>query len=310
MKFLRQWAAVALLATCGSSALAQLDIHLASGDSRSAFRDTSNIGFGDGLQYRVNLFNPAGDPDVYINEISLAPDANWNANINLQAPSTDFEYNFGGGTYTMGTAISGANNWNFAGAFRNGAIDPSVADGIYTTTLNFLGGADSSATDTLASFGLTLQVAQKLDIGVTLAGSPDIIGQGQATQVSMTVTNNMTGLNFVSTTWFVSGYSNGTDQLIFDNFTYTPGWFNRTVAPGDSLTDEHSTWSAAANQVGGDYFGNNGVVGGLYNGDFYFVGNSPQSRIGVVPAPSSVLSLLVGAGLLAPIMIRRKRLAK
>ena len=65
-----------------------------------------------------------------------------------------------------------------------------------------------------------------------------------------------------------------------------------------------------SNQEEGDYFGNNGVVGGLYNGDFYFVGNDPRGKITVVPAPSSVISLILGAGLLAPVVIRRKRSAR
>lgn len=309
MKFLRQCTMVALLATCGASALAQPQLSLSNGSERSAFRDTSNLAFGDGLEYRVGLRTFVADPAVYINEISLVPDANWDANINLQTPATAFDYNGSStGTYTLGTPISGDNQWNFAGAFRSDAVNPSVANGIYTTTLNILGGADSSALSTLGSFGLTLQVAQKLDIGVTTAASPNIIGQGQATQISMTVTNNMTGLNFVSTTWYYSNFSNGVDNL--PGGVFNGDWFNKRIASGGSRTDSHSVWTAASNQAGGDYFGDIGVVGGLYDGDFYFVKNDPRVKVGVVPAPSSVISLLVGVGLLAPVIIRRKRMAK
>ena len=320
MKRICQWILAALLVFSISPKPVHAQITLADGNARSAFRDTSNLFFGGNTEYRVNLNTASGDPDLYINQINLTPGPSWDSNLTLYTPSTDpnpgavntFRYNATNGTsgvYNLGTAISGNTHWNFASAFRFGDVDPNVADGIYNTTLDIVGGADSSAMDTLASFDLTLQVIQKLDVDVTMTADPDTIGQGQGTTISMTVKNNITGADFISTSWYYSAFANANgDNLVPGNFV--GNWFDQHIAPGDSRTDLHTNWKAAANQNGGDYFGNLGVIGGLYSGDFYLVNNNPQVKVSVIPAPSSALSLMMGVGLLAPVIIRRNRAAR
>ena len=303
MTKLTGFTALALLTLGATSAFAQNYNQQPGDDTRSGFRDVSNT-IVSNINYKIALSTNTGDADTYLNAVNLDTSAGkWDSNINLTLPTTTVDYhnNSDGtnNTYTLGTAISGGTQWTFNAATHYGAIDNSVPDGIYTATLNLLGGATMDSTDTLGSFSISLQVAQKLDIDVSTTATPDTIAQGGKTQLSMTVKNNLTGLNFVSTTWYDSGVSNGTSSLNRDSFD--GDWFNKVFAPGDSRTDLHSTYSAALNQELGDYTTTNGVVGGLYNGDEYFVRSNVATKVTVIkgaatPAPSS--SIIMAFGLL------------
>ncbi len=293
-----------LAAACTSGAFAQV-FSQTNGDVHTAVRDTSNMRF-DGTNWAVNLQTNVGDPDLYINNMAITPGAGYNALIDMQTQVGGFDFNGGGpgNHYTFGTAISGANNWNFAGAFQNGPVDSAVADGVYDFTLGIFGGASDIANDTLASYGLHVDIIQKLDISVITSANPGVILQnGTGTEVSMTVTNNMTGNNFITNTWYVSGFGNGLgDFLNFDGFT--GNWFDQVITPGNSHSDTHSLWSAGASTPIGTYTGDNGVVGGLHFGDFAFMKTDQQAQVTVlVPEPASFAVL--GLGALA--LIRRRK---
>lgn len=302
MKILVRAMAIGLATIISSLALAQ-SFSLNSGPNRSAFRDTSNIGFDFGSSWGVHLDTNSSDPDLYVNDINMVTGSGWDSNLDIMTPVGGFDYNGGAGHYNFGTAISGEQHWDFNGAFRNsGAINAAVADGDYSFTLNILGGADNAATDTLASYDLGLTVLQKLDVDVSMAGNPSTIGQGQATELMMTVTNNMSGAHFLSTTWYVSAFEDGNGNLLeFDGFV--GNWFGQSIAPGASHSDIHSDWHAKSDQALGLYTANSGVVGGLYDGDFYFLNTQNKAQVMVVPEPAS-LSVL-GLGLLA--FAKRKR---
>jgi len=306
-------ATLSLLSLTAASSLAQT-FALSNGDSRSAFRDTSNLYFFDGANYQTDLSTVAGGSATYLNQITLDKSANWDSALDLAVPTTDFNYHNtvsgANGSYTLGTAIPADSHWNFEAASRRGDVDSLVPDGIYTANLNFLGGATSSAMTSLQSFTLTLQVTQKLDVDVSTSFSPGTIAQGETTQLSMTVKNNMTGLNFVSYSQYTStGFTKGSDSLAFGEFN--GDWHNKTVLPNESRTDLHTTWSAAADQSPGVYTGIDGLFGGLYLGDFYAIHTTTPTSItvvrGVVPAPSASLVLLIGAVPGIGFLLRRRR---
>ena len=304
MKSLVRVAAFLAATLIGTLAYGQ-SFSLENGPNRSAFRDTSNMFIDFGSSWRVHMDTNAGDPDLYINNITMATGSGWDSNLDVMTPVGGFDYNGNAGHYNFGDAISGENHWDFNGAFRNsGAIIAAVADGTYNFTLNVLGGANNSAMDTLASYDLGLTVLQKLDVNVSMSANPNVIAQGEATELSMTVTNNMTGAHFLSTTWFVSNFDDGNGHnLAFDNFV--GNWFGQDIAPGASHSDIHSTWHADGAQVPGLYTGNNGVVGGLYDGDFYFLNTDNKAQVLVtVPEPASMAA--IGLGALALLRRRRK----
>ncbi len=287
-----------------TGALAQT-INLEVGDTRSAFRDVTNLSaFGSSNGYDTRLDIASTDAPLYINSFNLVTGAGFPAALDINTPTTSFDYHGAeSGTYTLGTQISGDHTWYFNSAFRDGAVSAAVADGVYDFSVNILGGANSSATGTLASFGLHMEVIQKLDVTVAQFATPSVINPGEATQVSMTITNNITGHDFVSTSWYVAGFGDGNgNELTFDGFN--GDWFDKHIAPGDSRTDGHSQFSAQAGDAAGTYTGFNGVIGGLYYGDFYFVSANQQATVQVVPEPASLCAL--GLGAIALLRRRRK----
>ena len=272
-------------------------------------RDKSNV-IIDGTNWRVNLQTAAGDPNLFINNMVITPGAGYNALIAMQTQVGNFDYRDNNlnanANYTFGTAIGGGQNWNFAGAFHNGNIDAAVADGVYDFTLGIMGGATNTANNTLASYGLHVDIIQKLDILTTMVANPGTIKEGgPGTEVSMTVKNNMTGRNFITSTWYVSTFGDGSgNALAFDGFS--GNWFGQVIAPGGNHTDTHSLWHANLTTPIGTYTGSNGVVGGVDNNDFYFMKTDQQATVNViVPEPASFAVLGVGA--LALIRRRRKK---
>jgi hypothetical protein len=298
---------LALAIACSTGAFAQ-SFSQWNGDTHTAAVDESNVRFNS-TTWQMNLKTAAGDPDLFINNMFITPGAGYNPLINMETQVGGFDYSGGGPVnhYTFGTAISGDNDWNFAGAFHNGPVDSLVADGVYDFTLGINGGNSSISNDLLASFDLHVDVIKKIDIGVVTSANPGTIVQGgTGTEVSMTVTNNMTGHNFVSSTWYVSGFGDGSGNFLdFDNFT--GNWFDQVIAPGGSHSDSHSTWHAGLTTPIGTYTGDNGVCGGLHNGDFYFFNTDQQAVVNVVvPEPASFAVL--GLGALA--LVRRRKSKK
>ena len=294
-----------LAIACAGGAFAQFSQN--NGDTHTEMRDKSNV-FIDSTNWGVSLQTSASDAPLFINNMTITPGVGYDNNIAMQTQVGGFDYNGSTkGHYNFGDAITGDNSWNFAGAFHNGAIDASVADGVYDFSLGIIGGANNSATDMLASYNLHVDVIQKIDITTTFTANPNtILEGGTGTELSMTVTNNMTGKNFITSSWYVSGFGDGQgNYLSFDNFT--GNWFGQVISPGGSHTDTHSTWHADLNTPIGTYTGDNGVIGGAHDGDFYFMNTDRQAVVTVlVPEPASFAVLGVGA--LA--LIRRRRAKK
>lgn len=287
---------------CTTGAFAQTFTQT-NGSTHSQMRDKSNVLID--TSWNINLQTSAGNPDLFINNMVITGGAGYDPLIDIQTQSGGFDFNGGGANhYTFGTAISGDNDWNFAGAFHNGNIDSAVADGIYDFNLDILGGGDDLASDTLASFGLHVDVFQKIDINTTMTATPGTIKEGgPGTLVSMTVTNNMTGRNFTSKSWWVSGFGDGLGNFLsFDDFS--GDWFNKVIVPGGVRTDDHSMWHAELDTPIGTYTSFNGVIGDVNEGDFIFLTADQQAQVTVlVPEPASFAVL--GLGALA--LIRRRK---
>lgn len=269
-------------------------------DTLSALIDTSNT-TSSSTGFDVLFSHFGSDPDLYINNMVLTPGGVWDDDIDLSVASGQFNYNFGN-TYVFGTAITGDQFWDIENvASRFGSIF-NVDAGIYDFSVDFIGGADANATDTIASVGFSLEVFDRIDLAVSGVATPDLIMIGQQTSISMTVENQMSTRDFVSTTWYYSGTGIAS---VMQNVGFFGNWFDQTIAAGGSRTDEHTRWLATATTPLGTHEGNMGVFGGLYNGDWHQFRMDPAPSVTVaVPEPATLIAM--GAGLLA---IRRRRKA-
>lgn len=265
----------------------------------SALKDTSNFSIST-TQYGFSLANGALDPTLYINSIDLVPGVGYDANIGLSTPGV-FSTNVG--PYTLGDPIApGAGMFLYDAVSRFGNVDPSVSNGIYDFNIQVKGGYDTSATDVLGDLAYQIRIANGVQVTITgITATPNTISAGQTTVVGVTLTNNDPTETWVNTTWFVGAFSQGANTLNFDSFFPTAGWnwFNKSVAPGDSLTGDHSSYSADALTPLGAYSPNVGLVGGLYNGDSFWL-NAPGDPLVTVtvPEPTSLGFAAVSACLL------------
>lgn len=280
---------------------------------QSAVIDTSNLG-GAATRFRVDLVHESADPDLYINSVNFLPGTGYDPNIGLELgldaadPGNHpegYQYN-GGQYYVLGTAITGDSFFHFEEPVRHfGAVDPSVAPGIYNFNLTFRGGDSASADELLADLALQVEVIQKLDVDAVGFTNPDPIHAGQTTTVSLTLTNHMADRDFVSTTWYYG--NNGMempDGSHLENGNFVGDWFDKHVAPGQSRTDDHTTWDATAATPLGTYTGDMGVSGGLYNGDDFSIPISPTVAVVAVPEPATVSLVALSPAVL---LVRRRR---
>lgn len=297
MKQLRTLCGLIVVGLSGS-ALATDSVFLASGDIRSAVKSMTGMSFSSS-GYSVGLQHSSSDPDLYINNVLYIGGSGWNPNIDLQV-NTDFygttNGNWGQNTYTLGTPIQDDVDWYFGGLIqRSGEINPAVPPGMYHFNIIVFGGNSSSSLNVLANLPAILEVVPSLPAVTTASTSPSSIGIFEKTDASVTFQNIGTR-SLLTTTWYVSGFGLGQpyapqdDQLILTDFL--GNWFSQTIAPGASRTDFHSRWAAASTNTPGTYFGNIGIIGGLYEGDWHSWRATPDVSVQVkATRASGVISL-------------------
>ncbi len=304
----RASAALFALALAGS-AFAGYSFSYNNSDTRTAFQDLSNVGVGF-QGWNTFMTTDGGDDDLYLNGLNVVTTPGFDPGIVLNTPSSIDYYDYNtnsNATYTLGTAIAGGSTWDFKEIIALDVFNStSAAEGVYDFAVEFVGGADDTATDILQTYNLHVEVYDRVDLDVS-GTSTDITGPGVKGHVTMTVQNNM-GKDFVSTTWSAGGYYIDRNDPNSPDLTleFTGDWFNKTVASGDSRTDDHSDWSLNASSIVGTYKGALGVVGGLHDGDFYFIdmASAPDINVQAVPEPASMVAL--GGGSLALLRRRRK----
>lgn len=270
----------------------------------SGVLDDSNLD-GTATRYRGYLDYDGADGDMYINSVNFVPGVGFDSNINFTVETSELStYST---PYTLGTAISGPAFFSLSQVvYRYGAIDSSVAPGIYNFSVEFRGGSSSSADDVLANWELQLDVIESIDASAGGSASPSVIGYGDGTDVSVTLTNHMNRSLF-TTTWYYSngGMVNGPDSL---TGTFIGSWFDREILPGQDLTDGHTHWVADSPSLApGNYVGTLGVNAGVYPGDEHSIAAlSPQPVVELIPEPASLGSVLAATALMT-VGRRRKR---
>lgn len=250
----------------------------------SGLKDVSNFASSH-TQFGFNLYNSPTDPPLYINSIDLIPGAGYDPNIALISPGTVFSTNQG--DYSLGTAIASDTGFYLYNAVqREGAVDALVANGTYDFNVVVIGGQDASATDILADIPYQIRIADGVNVSITeVTAAPSIIREGVTSTVSLTVTNNDLVETFVTTTWYYTngGMEQGVNHL--ENGQFVGNWFNQSIAPEETLTDDHTTWDATAATPLGDYSPNLGISGGLYNGDDFALAAPGDPLITVISGP-------------------------
>lgn len=265
----------------------------------SGVQDTSNLWFGWATTgYDFSFSTQPGDPDFYLNAIDVVGGPGWDPNItfNSVGPTIGSDTN----AYTLGTALQADHSYFWDDLIRHdGAFDSTIAPGLYSFDVVFSGGSTPTSADILYTQSLQVEIVERVDASVSVSQDRSVINTGETVTVSAVLQNNM-ARDFVTTTWFVSGSTPGL------SLNFVGDWFNKTIAPGGSRSDLHSTWTALATDPAGVYHKTGGIVGGLYNGDnflFASVGGD-NVHITVVPEPGTMAAL--GLGALAVLRRRKK----
>jgi hypothetical protein len=248
----------------------------------SAMKNTANLSTSF-TSYDTKVTLDGTEGTVYINSTNVIGGAGWNSNINMS----------GAFDSVLGTALSGAQTFNLSTANRSGAVDSSVANGIYNFSVDVLGGTTATSTNILATLNLQLEVFQGLSFNVSSVSTPGTIGPGQTSTVGATLTNTMANRNLHTTTWYTSTGNFELNGEIL-NGTFVGDWFNKDIVPGSSYTSDHTQYTASATQMPGVYAGNVGFFAGLYEGDDHWIRINPDPTITVVPEPMTIAVLGLG----------------
>lgn len=254
--------------------------------------------------YELYMQKSASDADFRINGFEIVGGSNWDPALSVNVPTTAFQI-FGGPTseYTLGTLITGEQDWYFQSAEFWGLAPAGVAAGLYDFSLNVLGGPDTNSNSILASIGFTIEVFPTLNFSLT-ASSPNPVNSGQTFDLSMSLTNNTAGRTLRTTTWYVSGFFRdgiyGGDELQFQDFL--GDWFDVELETGINRTGLHSRWSVPGSAPNGSYLNFNGLLGGLHRGDNLTF--TPSYSVQAVPEPAT---MAVGIAAAAAYIRRRRK---
>lgn len=266
----------------------------------SGVQDTSNLWIGWATTgYDFSFSTQPGDPDFYLNAIDVVGGPGWDPSITFNSVGSTI--GSGSNEYMLGTPLQADHSYFWEDLIRHdGAFDSAIAPGLYSFDVVFSGGSTPTSADILYTQSLQVEIVERIDAEVTVSQDLAVINTGETVTVSAILQNNMASRDFVTTTWFVSGTTPGL------GLNFVGDWFNKTIAPGGSRYDLHSTWTALATDAPGDYHKVGGVVGGLYNGDnFLFATTSGDNvHISVVPEPGTMAAL--GLGALAVLRRRKK----
>lgn len=262
-------------------------------------QDASNLRLST-TDYQIYI---TPDSDVYLNSFTVIPGAGFDNNINLLVPPTfNYNGNSSSGVYTPGNLLAGGDTYQFWDAVQ--ADGPqAAATGIYNFTLEIAGGDTPQSNDVLGDVPLQVEVINKLDVSATSQANPSTISPGQTTTVSATVTNHMTDRDFLIGTYgFINKGMTDSEGDALPHPQFVGNWSGTSIAPGDSVTGDHTTWTADSATPDGVYTGDLFIEGGLYYGDTLDVGLSPT--VTVVPEPGATMLI----ALILPLAgLRRRR---
>lgn len=242
------------------------------GTIHSAPIDTSNISYSS-TNFGVVLERSAEEDPLYINNVEVLPGTNWDSDIDLNQHFSYYGFtngNWGQGDYVLGDELVGNLTWYF-GALVNriGEFAGPVAPGVYDFQVAISGGDTPTANDSLALIDFQLHVVQGFDVQLVASFSNPLLQTLDQTEASVTLTNNG-ALPIVTSSWYVAGfgisYPGAIPEYQLTFLDFLGDWFGKTILPGQSRTDLHSKWQWGSSPAG-MYYGNLGVIGGLYDGD-------------------------------------------
>lgn len=286
----RRYVIVPLVAACSVSLSQASTTFTATTPILSIVQDTSNLRLAE-TSYQMDI---APSSDVYINSVSLVPGVGYDNNLGLNVPAALYYSGPGSGTLTQGVPLSGGSSYHFYDILDEQGARPSVPVGTYNFSLEFTGGDSPSSSDVLGDVPLQVEVVNKIDASASAVANPSTISPGQTTTISATLTNNMTDRNFVVTTtgYFGPGMTDGAGHSLV-NANFLGNWNNQTIAPGDSRTDNHTSWQATAASPNGTYVGDLFIQGGLYAGDGFDI--PVALTVTVIPEPAAGVLLMLPA---------------
>jgi len=256
---------------------------------------SDNAGIGSGIDMQME-----SSADFYINGFNVVGGGSWDPNLSVNFNGGYFDNNsFTYGTYSLGTQVTGTQDWYFGGFF-GGMFTLGFADtvglGTYTTTIELLGGATESSMDVLTSFDETVEV---VDFGLALS-SPDtnvILPPLGSTNIRHHVVNSSNHDFLVGSRYY--GWSMpGRDQFDID---FSDGYPAKIDAGADVLLT-HLDITAHADFTTPFTFAS-GFIGGWYADDAVWLKVSDHT-LTPVPEPMTVIGL---AGALAALASRRRR---
>jgi hypothetical protein len=290
-------ALIGFAAFCHAQPTVTANCHILSGvqDESNLFAASTNYGFG---------FTNSTGKSFYLNDIALSSavtlqgggtfDPSENFTLNAPTQSND--------GYSLGSRMAAGASFNWGNLFyHNGNFDSVDAPvGLYAFDAEFIGGKSPFDDSVVVDVPIELEIIHQFAGVEVSVAVPSTIEQGQTTSAYATLTNNMTSRNLVTSTWGIASDGNL-------SYNWAGDWWDKTIAPGTSLTGLHSTWTAGSDLAPGTYYESTFVLGGLYDGDNYWFGSYGNTAITVTAAPEPLTIVSLCAGFLGLVAARRRK---
>lgn len=249
--------------------------------------------------------------DLYINSLSFASGNLSTSGFSFDTFNTSFKKYDGSGTfvseanYAWGSKLDAGYSYNASGVFAGlfGFFGTASTPGIYTGTIDVLGGSSDTSSDLLGSVNVTVEVVNSFGLTVTYPQSSFLVNPGQTKTLQHRLQNTGSRDLLVASRYYSGPVGGGGTPAQGFNVDFDYSFYPSSLAAGSDQTVGHMIFTGV-DPSGPVWVASSGIFVGYNSDDLNSISGGDFS-VQAVPEPATMTALALGGALLA----RRRRRA-